>query len=293
MVLNRIAKSLGNMALPTAMALLWGLIACRQEPTLAPFAADMSWDGHELKVIDSVPSRFASWPSAEPLERYFQTDQGQPQVEIAAIPFEKPWQAYQAWQTLPGERSALGEWVRVGGAYALVAGRTLIWIQAQGSHVMSAQDLGQLRVKGWSLGKEPAYSGLFLQRYRTLGSGWVLDSAYLGLAWQGPLYGMQYAYLGDTVYSVVAGPQDSSFFDLRPSRVESVPFAATGEREGQARLLLRGGQVWVWHWGPEGLVLLQGCSAEPICQDWASRQYEALGLFESDGFFRAKNAPQN
>lgn len=290
--------SLGSMlvtgCLPESMSKMRPITAKENAPVAhAIDGVEVSWNGKSLAMSDSAPSRFTAWPSANSWEYRFRPSNEAGFPEIKVIPFDQPWHAQRAWQSLAGERSPKGDWVRTAGAFAVVAGAHLIWIEPQGAALMSAQDLQQLQVKDWRWGEEPTFTQLFLQRHRLLGTGWVVEPGFLGLNWQGPLYAMRYAFFGDSVQVILAGPQDSTLYSNQIRQGPTWPWFASGRPQGEARLSLPGGASWNGHWGEKGLVLMEGCFAQEACRNWAQNQYQVLELFESNGFFQSKNENPN
>lgn len=201
--------------------------------------------------------------------------------------------AYLAWQALPGDLSPGGDFKLGSGSQFLTHRDYLVHLGFSGSRLLSSEEIANSLVfADWKPRQEPEFAQIFLQQNRLKHSGVSLDGRFLGWNWQEPLYGMSYRWFGDTAHAFLAGPQDSAFWKRNPFRLNHQDFAHF-QREGIGKGQNSGQNTWFWRWGDDGVVGLQGCASATLCSTWVEKQYQVLGLFARDAFFRRKSPPQN
>jgi|GEM_PF-3747093 len=259
------------------------------------------WQGRALSFIDSTSSDssfresvgFAFLP-VTPIKGYrWAHENERDSIGLHIWAFQQPWQARLAWQAIPGLRSNLAARVMGRGSQWLIMREYLVQIENTSGGLLSGSEIAdQLKIGDWKPGEEPGFSQPFLQQNRIIQSGWVLPADFLGLPWNGALFGMNYEYLGDTVRVIIAGIQDSTFFDQ--AGVHRLGIQPDGKpRYGLNSTHFRMKEAWLWSANRHFIVGLQGCPIFDRCSIWAQNQQKALEVFETNRFFTRKNAGLN
>jgi hypothetical protein len=261
------------------------------------------WQNQNMLLVDSssdsLQQRFLkaaglnSSLNAPNAQQFWQQNQDKASPWLRIWQFESAWQAQLSWQGILGERLAPGNLVFRQGCYWLTVERALLQIGRGGNQLLSFGEVtSDFALANTSLGQEPGFSKLFLQKRRLSNSGLVLGPQFLGLSWLGPVYGMRYLWYGDTVQVVVAGPQDSLFYTLQRAPGHCKPNLGH-EMSGYEESETSCHAMAFWRWGSLGVVGLEGCSATVPCSTWVEQQYQALEVFGRDGYFRQKSEVSN